>query len=83
MSMAAGEYVWVSSQANTEAVDLARETAEFASAPEAASAELAGIYRARGIDPETANLVARQLMAGPISSAPRRALHLGARWRWD
>jgi VIT1/CCC1 family predicted Fe2+/Mn2+ transporter len=72
MSMAAGEYVSVSSQADTEAADLARESAELASAPEAELAELAGLYRARGIDPDTANLVARQLMAGNALAAHAR-----------
>ena len=72
MSMAAGEYVSVSSQADTEAADLARESAELASAPEAELAELASLYRARGIDPETANVVARQLMAGNALAAHAR-----------
>lgn len=72
MSMAAGEYVSVSSQADTEAADLARESAELASAPEAELAELASLYRARGIDPETAIVVARQLMAGNALAAHAR-----------
>lgn len=63
MSMAAGEYVSVSSQADTEAADLARERAELAGNPEAEVRELAGIYIKRGIDPDTAEIVARQLMA--------------------
>jgi hypothetical protein len=63
MSMAAGEYVSVSSQADTEKADLARERAELASNPEAEVRELAGIYIKRGLDPATADTVARQLMA--------------------
>lgn len=62
MSMAAGEYVSVSSQADTEAADLARERAELASDPEFEHRELAAIYRKRGLDEETANKVADQLM---------------------
>ena len=52
MSMAAGEYVSVSSQSDTEKADIARETAELAGDREAEVAELAGIYAARGLDPE-------------------------------
>ena len=63
MSMAAGEYVSVSSQADTEAADLARERAELASDPEFEHRELAAIYRKRGLDRETADKVATQLMA--------------------
>jgi VIT1/CCC1 family predicted Fe2+/Mn2+ transporter len=63
MSMAAGEYVSVSSQADTEAADIARERAELAGNPEAEVRELAGIYIKRGIDPNTAETAARQLMA--------------------
>ena len=62
MSMAAGEYVSVSSQADTEAADLAREKAELATDPEFEHRELAAIYRKRGLDQETANKVATQLM---------------------
>lgn len=62
MSMAAGEYVSVSSQADTEAADLARERAELASDPEFEHRELAAIYRKRGLDEETASKVADQLM---------------------
>ena len=62
MSMAAGEYVSVSSQADTEAADLARERAELATDPEFEHRELAAIYRKRGLDQETANKVATQLM---------------------
>lgn len=63
MSMAAGEYVSVSSQSDTEKADLAREAAELAAAPEAERDELAAIYVERGVQPETARAVAEQLMA--------------------
>lgn len=63
MSMAAGEYVSVSSQSDTEQADLARERAELAGDVEAEIQELAGIYVKRGVDPTTADTVARQLMA--------------------
>jgi len=62
MSMAAGEYVSVSSQADTERADLRREEEELASEPEAELAELAAIYVGRGLDPDLANKVAAQLM---------------------
>ena len=62
MSMAASEYVSVSSQADAEAADLARESAEIAAQPEHERRELAGIYRARGLSPDLANQVASQLM---------------------
>lgn len=62
MSMAAGEYVSVSSQADTETADVARERAELAASPEAEQAELAAIYADRGLAPELAREVARQLM---------------------
>jgi VIT1/CCC1 family predicted Fe2+/Mn2+ transporter len=63
MSMAAGEYVSVSSQADTEAADLDRERRELATEPEAELEELAGIYRGRGVDAPTARKVAEQLTA--------------------
>jgi VIT1/CCC1 family predicted Fe2+/Mn2+ transporter len=63
MSMAAGEYVSVSSQSDTEQADFARERGELASNVEAEVHELAGIYVKRGVDPVTADTVARQLMA--------------------
>jgi VIT1/CCC1 family predicted Fe2+/Mn2+ transporter len=62
MSMAAGEYVSVSSQSDTENADLARESKELANDLDAEVKELAGIYVKRGIDPATADNVARQLM---------------------
>ncbi len=63
MSMAAGEYVSVSSQSDTEQADLARERAELAGDVDSEIEELAGIYVKRGVDPATADVVARQLMA--------------------
>ena len=62
MSMAAGEYVSVSSQADTERADLSRERQELASNPEHEQAELTAIYEKRGLDAELASEVARQLM---------------------
>ena len=63
MSMAAGEYVSVSSQADTEGADTARERRELAADPVAEHRELAGIYAARGLTPALAGEVATQLMA--------------------
>ena len=63
MSMAAGEYVSVSSQADTESADLARERAELASQPELEREELAHIYVRRGVEISLARQVADQLMA--------------------
>lgn len=62
MSMAAGEYVSVSSQSDTERSDLARETKELAEDVEAEHRELAAIYVGRGLDAALANQVATQLM---------------------
>ena len=61
MSMAAGEYVSVSSQADTEKADLARESNELATRPDFELAELASIYVARGLDEDLAQRVAVQL----------------------
>lgn len=61
LSMAAGEYVSVSSQGDTEKADLERERRELAADPASEHAELAGIYRARGLSPELADQVAREL----------------------
>ena len=61
MSMAAGEYVSVSSQADTERADLARETKELATDPEHEHAELTAIYVKRGLDAALASNVATQL----------------------
>ncbi len=63
LSMAAGEYVSVSSQADTETADLAREKRELATQPEHELAELAGIYQARGLSPALAHQVAIELTA--------------------
>jgi len=63
MSMAAGEYVSVSSQSDTERADLARESKEIADNPQQEHAELRDIYIKRGLDMELATRVAAQLMA--------------------
>jgi vacuolar iron transporter family protein len=70
--MAAGEYVSVSSQADTERADLARERRELAEDEEAEVAELAGIYVGRGLDAELAETVARRLMAHDALAAHAR-----------
>jgi len=62
MSMAAGEYVSVHSQADTEKADLSRESAELAADPAAERRELGAIYVARGLDAALATQVAEQLM---------------------
>ena len=72
MSMAAGEYVSVSSQSDTEKADLARETAELAEDPAAEARELANIYEARGVDAAVAAEVAAQLMAHDALGAHAR-----------
>ena len=72
MSMAAGEYVSVSSQADTEAADVARERAELAADPEHEEHELAGIYQSRGLMPELAAQVAKQLMVHDAVGAHTR-----------
>lgn len=72
MSMAAGEYVSVSSQADTEAADLGRERAELATDPLMELKELAAIYVGRGVDPETADKVAAQMMARDAIGAHAR-----------
>jgi VIT1/CCC1 family predicted Fe2+/Mn2+ transporter len=72
MSMAAGEYVSVSSQADTEKADLARERKELAESPEAELHELQQIYVKRGLDADLALRVARQLSAGDILAAHAR-----------
>ncbi len=63
MSMAAGEYVSVSSQSDTEKADLARESRELEASPERELQELQSIYTGRGLDPELAHRVAEQLTA--------------------
>lgn len=72
MSMAAGEYVSVSSQADTEEADLARERQELATDDKSERAELASIYIARGIEPALAQQVADQLMAHDALGAHTR-----------
>ena len=72
LSMAAGEYVSVSSQADTERADLARERAELATSPGLEHAELAGIYVGRGLTPELAAQVAAQLTAHDALGAHAR-----------
>jgi VIT1/CCC1 family predicted Fe2+/Mn2+ transporter len=72
MSMAAGEYVSVSSQTDTEKADLARETKELAESWDDEVEELAGIYQQRGLEPETAHIVARQLMQKDALAAHAR-----------
>ena len=72
LSMAAGEYVSVSSQADTESADLARERAELAASPALEHAELAAIYVTRGLTPELAAQVADQLTAHDALGAHAR-----------
>ncbi len=72
MSMAAGEYVSVSSQSDTERADLARERAELSHNVKFERAELADIYVKRGLDPALANEVAVQLMAKDALGAHAR-----------
>jgi len=72
MSMAAGEYVSVSSQSDTENADLDRERAELATDSEFEHAELADIYVKRGLDAELARQVATQLMAKDALGAHAR-----------
>jgi VIT1/CCC1 family predicted Fe2+/Mn2+ transporter len=72
MSMAAGEYVSVSSQADTERADLERERRELSTSGSAEREELAGIYMGRGLTPELAHAVADQLMAHDALAAHAR-----------
>lgn len=72
MSMAAGEYVSVGSQKDTEDADLRREGAELDEDPEHEHAELSRIYVDRGVDPETASRVAEQMMAHDALAAHAR-----------
>lgn len=75
MSMAAGEYVSVSSQRDTEEADLAKEAAALKKNPKEEEAELAHIYIDRGVKEETAFEVARQLMAeDPLEAHARDEL---------
>ena len=72
LSMAAGEYVSVSSQADTEQADLAREREELATVPAAEEDELTNIYVERGLEPALARTVAQQLMAKDAIKAHAR-----------
>ena len=72
MSMAAGEYVSVSSQSDTEQADLARERRELRDSPEFELDELAEIYVQRGVERPLARLVAQQLMAKDALTAHAR-----------
>ena len=77
LSMAGGEYVSVSTQRDTEDAAINRERWELANLPEQEEAELARIYRERGLTEPTANSVARELMAGNALNAHAEAeLHI-------
>jgi VIT1/CCC1 family predicted Fe2+/Mn2+ transporter len=77
LSMAAGEYVSVSSQADTERADIELERRALAEHAAAELDELAGIYVARGLDPDLARRVAEQLSArDPLAAHLRDELHL-------
>lgn len=84
MSMAAGEFISVSSQRDSEQADISREKEALADTPEAEQSELAEIYRSRGLSEETAAAVARELSAlDPLAAHVRDELglsdHLAAR----
>lgn len=72
MSMAAGEYVSVSSQSDTEDADLAREKRELAETPDLELEELTNIYVGRGVEPELARQVAEQMTAKDALTAHAR-----------
>jgi VIT1/CCC1 family predicted Fe2+/Mn2+ transporter len=72
MSMAAGEYISVSSQADTEKADLARERGELRDSPDLELLELQSIYEKRGLEPNLARRVAEQLTAGDVLAAHAR-----------
>jgi VIT1/CCC1 family predicted Fe2+/Mn2+ transporter len=72
MAMAAGEYVSVSSQSDTEEADVARERQELTTEDTSERAELASIYVARGLEPALAQQVADQLMAHDALAAHAR-----------
>jgi VIT1/CCC1 family predicted Fe2+/Mn2+ transporter len=77
LSMAAGEYVSVSSQADTERADLRRERLELATDAQSEEDELTGIYVKRGLEPELARTVARQLaVKGALAAHARDELGL-------
>ena len=65
LSMATGEYTSVAAQTELARAEIQVERSEIARVPAAEEAELAGMYRARGVDPQTAREVARQLSANP------------------
>lgn len=84
MSMAAGEYISVSSQADSEQADIRREQTALLATPDAEERELAAIYRERGLSAQTAAIVARELTAlDPLAAHVRDELglsdHLSAR----
>ena len=80
MAMAAGEYVSVGSQADSEAADLERERRALEKFPEIETDELAAIYQRRGLPPALARQVAEQLMAtDALSAHARDELGLGER----
>ena len=70
--MAAGEYVSVSSQADTERADLSREQSELDDQPAFEREELTRIYEARGVDRKTAENVANQMMSHDALTAHAR-----------
>ena len=79
LSMAAGEYVSVSSQADTERADIARERTELREWPADEEDELSAIYIGRGLEPALARTVAQQLMAhDPLEAHARDELGLHA-----
>lgn len=82
MSMAVGEYVSVGSQLDAERADVAKETLELATAPEAELKELTAIYQSRGLDRELAEKVAAQLTArDPLAAHLRDELGIEHRTR--
>lgn len=77
VSMALGEYVSVSSQRDSERAQLAKERIELRTTPEAELDELAGLYEARGLRPETARQVAVELTAhDPLTAHAQAELHI-------
>jgi hypothetical protein len=83
MSMAAGEYVSVQSQADTEEADLRQERAELAADPAHEMAELSAIYMARGLDKPLAQQVAPSPPTPETSwASPTRCAHAPCKQRW-
>jgi vacuolar iron transporter family protein len=78
LSMAAGEYVSVSSQSDTEHADLNLEKRELAAQPQVEEDELTGIYVRRGLESDLARTVARQLMEDALAAHARDELGLTA-----